>query len=261
MKQKKDQFIIVCLESADSAPMLMPYAKLCAEKLGKEIILMTVGNDGEDCSWIEHLGAPYVAMKGDWKVAISGLATALNGVLAITAVDRKAPRGSITHPARMLNIFSQCRSAYLCVQHPLQSQLHNVCLTLDHRRESKQKLIWGSYFVRFFGSQLSVASPDYSDAGLKARWDDNRRFLDKMYASLGIGYSPVTLASRHSLVDHPDRLALDQLHPDLLIALTTDRRDQDVGDWLLGTPERRLLQLGQNLLLLNQRDDLYVLCD
>ena len=47
MKQKKDQFIIVCLESADSAPMLMPYAKLCAEKLGKEIILMTIGNDRE----------------------------------------------------------------------------------------------------------------------------------------------------------------------------------------------------------------------
>ena len=56
---------------------------------------------------------------------------------------------------------------------------------------------------------------------------------------------------------------LDHLKPELLIAVTTDRRDRDVGVWLLGVPEKRLLSHPSHtpLLLLNQRDDLYVLCD
>ena len=44
--------------------------------------------------------------------------------------------------------------------------------------------------------------------------------------------------------------------------MTTDKRDRDLGDLIAGPTERRLLQKSTiPILFLNQRDDLYVLCD
>ena len=260
---KKDQFVIACVESPEGAEMLIPWAKHFATSLNnKGLILLNVSQDG-DSDWLRQYGLPYVGLRGDWKTAIDGLPTAFGGILAVTAVDSDAPRRSITHPRTLLSTFRDCKIAYLVVsgQWPEASgtAASNFTLTLDHRRESKEKLIWASYLVRFLGAQLTVALPDYKDAGLRTHQTNNLRYLEKIAPSLGLTYT--TAAIPAPAMTPPDVVAVDTLHPNLILSLATDRRELDVGDWLIGVPELKLLRRGTPALFLNQRDDLYVLCD
>lgn len=261
----KDQFVIACIENAVNAEVILPVARLCAEKLKKGLILLNVSEDGEN-DWLKQYGLPFIGLRGDWKTAIDGLPTAFGGILAITAVDNNASRRSITHPSTLLRTFRDCKIAYLVIEVQWSKNAENIswpqtsCLTIDHRRESKEKLIWASYLVRFFRTTLTAVAPRYKDSGLLVRQSNNMRFMKKMYASLGIDYTVSTPPI--SNFQNPDQVALDTMKPDILVVLATDQRDKDLGDFLLGTPEQRLLSHTTTpLLILNQRDDLYVLCD
>jgi len=273
--KKKDQFVIACLENAEAAATVLPYARQCAARLNKGIILLNVSKDGDN-EWLKQFGLPYIGLKGEWKTAIDGLPTAFGGVLAVTKVDTNADKQSISNPTTLLKVFADCKIAYLIVGDVLEDKLDGrwpraAFLTLDHRRESKEKLIWGSYMVRFFGSQLTVATPDYKDDGFREKVHNNTLFLKKIYSSLNVNYS--TCRFPLSTLKHAD---LELMRTDgefnaaqadnrLLIAMSTDKRDRDLGDIIGGPPERKLLIAAANrtipLLLINQRDDLYVLCD
>ena len=270
----KDQFVIACVESAESAAVVLPWARHLAERLRhKGLMLLHVTQQPTDDSWLKETGVPYVSMRGDWSTAIEGLPTAFNGILAVTAVDPKAPRTSLTHPKTLLREFKNCKIAYLCVNvDTLKSsrdivstyQRINVStLTLTHRREGKEKLVWASYLARFVGATVTIAHPNYRDPGLRQRCANNLRFADKIFKPLNIEYNLSTLHSPLSTFHTPDLAALDELQPDLLIARTTDTRDRDLIDWLLPPPELRLLTHPSRtpLLFLNPRDDLYILCD
>ena len=285
----KDQFVIACVESPESAAVVLPWARHFAERLNhKGLMLLHVASDQEsvtDDQWLKELGVPYVSMRGDWRTAIEGLPTAFNGILAVTAVDSAAPRTSLTHPKTLLRQFKNCKIAYLVVsgQWPVTSGQWPVtsdqcadartataplttdhwplatALTMTHRREGKEKLVWASYLARFLGSRVTIAHPDYSDGDLRMRWRNNMRFVDKMFAPLGITYNTSILTKANRV----DQAVLDELQPDLLIARTTDTRERDFIDWLLPLPEYRLLTHPSHtpLLFLNPRDDLYILCD
>ena len=129
--------------------------------------------------------------------------------------------------------------------------------------ESKEKLIWASYFARFNGSRLHVLHEQYNDSGLRAKLDNNMRFLDKFFASLKVGYETEIMPS---VANFPDREAAKQASQKgygLLVCLTTDTRELDVVDWFIGVQETRVVKNKQQLpvLFINPRDDLYVLCD
>ncbi len=261
---KKDQFVIACLETPADAAIVLPWARHFAECLNhKGLMALHVAPHKGDDSWLEKLGVPYVSMQGEWRTAIEGLPTAFNGILAVTAVNPTAPRTALAHPKNLLRQFHNCKIAYLVVsgqgpsiggQNP-----KTAALTLTHRREGKEKLVWASYLARFLGSRLLLAHPDYRDDDLRRRWKDNMRFVDKMFTPFHIDYDAPVLARATRV----DLAALELLQPDLLIAMTTDTRDRDIVDWFLPLPELSLLTHPTHtpLLLLNPRDDLYVLCD
>lgn len=260
----KDQYVIACVESEAGAETVIRWAKHCAERLnGKGLMVLNVASDGES-GWLKQYGVPYAGLRGDWKTAIDGLPTAFGGILAVAGVDRRAPRRSITNPRTLLKVFGDCKTAYLAVNvegdgvKP-RGDGGRAVLTLDHRRESKEKLIWASYLVRFLGMELTVALPQYRDEGLRRGQRNNLRYMEKVAPTLGLKYTTAPIPAR--VVTPADVVATEQLGADMVLAMVSDRRDRDVGDWLLGAPERRLLGGTTPTLLLNQRDDLYVLCD
>lgn len=268
----KDQFVIACVESPESAAIVLPWARHFAERLRHKSLMALHVDDGRspvanDDRWLKELDVPYVSMRGDWRTAIEGLPTAFNGILAVAAVDTTAPHRSLTHPKTLLHEFKNCKIAYLVVSganfhcSTINIQL-STALTMTHRREGKEKLVWASYLARFLGSQLTLAHPDYRDGDLRMRWRNNMRFVDKMFTPLNINYANRILTTKHSTLN-PDLAALDELQPDLLVARTTDTRERDLIDWFLPLPEYRLLTHPSHtpLLFLNPRDDLYILCD
>ena len=315
-----DQYVVACVENTDTAPAVIAAASHFATHLRhKKLMLLNVSNDNSDSNWLKQYNIPYAALRGDWATAIEGLPTAFNAILAVTAANPSAPRSSITNPRTLLRTFARCKTAYLVIRneelrmkneewadavdpHPdnssffiLHSSLKKAVITVDHHRESKEKLIWASYLARFLGTSLTIALPSYNDQGLRSLQNNNIRYIDKIFPPLGIKYEKTSIfrneelrmkneelsgcgstASAHSsfstllssLKNHssltsPDLQAIDSLHPDILVALTTDPRNTDPIDWIFGTPDRRLLThpSATPILFLNPRDDLYILCD
>ena len=265
---KKDQYVIACVESAESAARVLPWARHFAECLRHKglMALHVKHTPGDAPEWLRKLGVPYASLTGDWHTAIEGLPTAFGAILAVAAVDPTAPRSSFTHPHTLLREFRNCKTAYLVVGEDMKAGDMSdgttpltAALTLTHHREGREKLVWASYLARFLNYRIAIAHPDYRDEGLRQRWQNNMHFADKLFVPLEISYTAPAVDSQTRV----DRAALDQLHPDLLIARTTDLRDRDLVDLLRPLPERQLLAHPSHtpLLFLNPRDDLYILCD
>lgn len=263
----KGQFVIACIEDEGSANAVLSWARYMAEHLRhKELMVLHVKQESGDApEWLKALGVPYVSMTGDWGTAIEGLPTAFNGILAVTTVDPTAPRAALSHPKTLLHEFKGCKIAYLCVHTPLPSAAIPLasCLTLTHRREGKEKLVWSSYLARFLGSTVTIAHPHYRDQGLYRQLQNNMQFVEKVFRPLNIDYRLSQLSTHSWLLSSPDLAALDQLQPDLLVARTSDVRERDLLDLLTPLPELRLLSHPSRIpiLFLNPRDDLYILCD
>ena len=82
-----------------------------------------------------------------------------------------------------------------------------------------------------------------------------------MFGSLGIGYRLHALEGGNQY-GHPDRQTVKDVEYDLFISLVEGQRDRDLLDVLLPSESLRLLRTTEKpILFLNQRDDLYVMCD
>ena len=267
----RDQHVIACLQQGVDCQPVVDAARRMAESLNhKGLVLLTVVPTEADkaaaTEWIAAFRCPYMVLTGRWEPVIAALPTRLGAILAVGALDADAPRGHIARPADALRLFRPAQVAYLLVP-PAADQPADgpktAALAVDHRREGKERFIWASYLVRFCGYRLAVGLPDYSDAALRQRRQNGLQSLRRLFDSLALTFTTATLPG--SLAANPDLEALRTLRPDLLVAMTTDPRERDILDHLAGPPERRLVRQAAAsatpLLLLNQRDDLYVLCD
>lgn len=275
----KDQFVIACLADLSMSDAVVSHACQLAVMLNKGLILLYVEDSRYGNASVEAVAPAllkieaehpevhpaHVAMKGDTKEVVSALPTLLNGVIAVVGVNPQANRKSPTHPHEVLRTFSGCKIAYLTVQKPHSSSKDylRIGYGIDFRKESKEKLIWASYFARFNNSELVMLHYDYSDEGLHGKWYNNVRFMNKFFKNVGVSYRSEVVSGRalfpETLVCHKAA----ELDCGVFISTTTDTRDLDVLEWFAGVQEDRIIKNAHQLpvLFLNPRDDIYVLCD
>ena len=275
----KDQFVIAYLADLSMTNEVVSHACFLARMLNKGLILLyvedshhhnpTVAQATPTLLQIEaahpDVHPAHVAMKGITREVIDALPTMLNGVIAVAGVNSAARRGSPTHPLQVLHLFGGCKIAYLTVQSLLTDPTvyTHVGYGIDFRKESKEKLIWASYFSRFNHSRLTMLHFNYTDEGLHTKWHNNVRFMNKFFNGLGVTYNQQSV-SGHALF--PETLVCDtaaHIGCGLLISVTTDTRDLDIIEWFAGTQERRTIRNPHHLpvLYINPRNDIYVLCD
>ena len=275
----KDQFVIAYLSDLTMTREVVSHAVFLARMLNKGLILLYVEDHRHNNPAVdqatptllqieaEHpdVHPAHVAMKGNTREVIDALPTMLNGVIAVAGVNLTAHRGSPTHPRQVLHLFGGCKIAYLTVQGPLTdpTTYRHVGYGIDFRKESKEKLIWASYFSRFNHSRLTMLHFDYGDEGLRAKWHNNVLFMNKFFNGLGVTYDQQSVSGRALF---PETLVCDaaaHIGCGLLISVTTDTRDLDIIEWFAGTQERRTVRNPHRLpvLFINPRNDIYVLCD
>ncbi len=274
-KEKKDQFVIAYLPDFTHEDTVLSHAALIARMLDKGLILLCnqdpkYGTGENPESHLKELQqrlscgiqVSYIALATDTRLLIEALPLKLNGVVAIAAADPKASRKSAYHPKEVLANFANSKIAYLTAQEPFGKERYSdAALCIDFHRESKEKLIWSSYFARFGKANLHVLYHDYKDDGLKQKWYNNMLFLNKFYANLGIGFLPHIIPKKSSSPDMDALPFIAEHHYDLLVAITT--KEKDIIDSILGAQETRIIKNPQKIpvLFLNPRDDIYVLCD
>ena len=276
----KDQFVIAMMGDFAMEETVMSHACFLSTMLHKGLILLYVddpryhGMDKEEAeqrmliieSRYQQYAPAHVAMKGTMREVVNVLPKMLNGVVAVAGVNPYAHRNSPEHPKRVLHDFADCAIAYLTVQSPLKrpERYKDVAYSVDFNRESKDKLLWASYFARFNGSRLHMLHYQYSDGRLRQLWRNNIQFMDKFYESLHIQYEDHAIEGRSPLF--PEKNVCQEAGETgcgLLITLTTDMRKRDVVEWVMGTQEERTIKNSAEMpvLFLNPRDDFYVLCD
>lgn len=243
----KDQFVFAVIEDIDHTEVVMSHARAMAQMLQKGLVLLNVSDNPAAAEpRLAALSPHYMALRGNLKDAVNGLPERVGTVLFVVQARK-----------HLFRDFSDCRVAYLVVQRPY-SSLRQVALTVDHRKESKEKYIWASYFARFGHCRLTAHHYDYRDEGLRYKCRANLQFMRKLYDSLGIACDEQSLLRRGS---YPDCSLLQATPPDLLVAITT--KEMDLLEWFAGTQEdRTLFNKSQTpILYLNPRDDIYVLCE
>lgn len=275
----KDQFVIAYLADFSMTQEVVSHACFLARMLNKGLILLYVEdphqkgpNVDQATATLQQIEAAHpevhpshVAMKGDTRQVIDALPSMLNGVIAVAGVNPRAQRHTPTHPRRVLHLFGGCKIAYVTVQTPLTdpATYSHIGYGIDFRKESKEKLIWASYFSRFNHSQLTMLHFNYTDQGLHTKWNNNIRFMNKFFNGLGISYQQHTVEGRALF---PETLVCDTaalIGCGLFISVTTDTRDLDIIEWFAGTQEQRTICNPHRLpvLFINPRNDIYVLCD
>ena len=276
----KDQFVIACMGDFSMKTAVISHAAFLSRMLGKGLILLYVDDpryhgistDAAEKTMLTleaqyaDLHPAHVAMKGNTREVVNALPKLLNGVVAVTGSCNLAFRRTPTHPDSVLHDFAECAIAYLVVQDQLvkPERYSNVAFSVDFNRESKDKLLWASYFARFNHSRLHMFHYDYRDDRLRQLFSNNIQFMDKFFRTLNLTYDDHIVAGRSPLF--PETRVLqeaDNLGCGLLVTLTTDVRKLDVLEWFIGKQEHRIARNAARLpvLFLNPRDDFYVLCD
>ena len=283
-KEKKDQFIIANIVDFNHTDAVLSYGIHMAQMLKKGLILMHICDpkysaltpdeaevrlkkmlqslhDEEACP--QSLGVSYAALKGDSRQLITALPALLNAVTIVTPVDPHARRRSPLSRHSIMRNFAQCKTAFLVVQQPLAaaSQIEHVAMSVDFKKESKDKFIWSSYFPRFGNCHMHVLHYDYRDQFLRSKWQANMTQLTKLYNDLAISFESHTIPDKSTFQDVNALRYAQEKNYDMLIAVTT--KEKDGLEFFVGVQELRTIANKQKIpiLFLNPREDLYVLCD
>ena len=145
-------------------------------------------------------------------------------------------------------------------QLPRPDSYRSILLPLDTSVYSKEKALWAGYFHRFYHADIHLLYKNYRDDYLEQKLKANLQFTEKIYRNLEIP------STRHDIDDCWEEIEsyalrfAPEVHGSLMVCMTT--RYPTPADWLFGRKEKRLLKKAKGfpLLLINQRDDLYVLC-
>ena len=277
-KEKKDQFVIAYIADFEQTETVLSYAVYMAQMLSKGLILLHVcdpkysaltPDEAEEKlrqlqTQVEPgVGVTYAALKGETAKIVEVLPTLLGAVVVVVQADAKARRGSALSGKAILKNFAACKTAFLVAQEPLRdtSKMKNIAASIDFKKESKDKVIWSSYFPRFGGSRMHILYYDYKDEFLRSKWYANMTQLHKLYSSLNISFEPHIIESKSTYMDvNALRYAAAKGYG-MLIAVTT--KEKDGLEFFVGVQEQRTIVNDERIpiLFLNPREDLYVLCD
>ena len=137
----------------------------------------------------------------------------------------------------------------------------DIAFSVDYKKESKEKLIWASYFARFNASTMHVLYYDYRDEGLRYKWYSNMQFMHRFFSNLSLTFAPHVLQRRTNFSDVSALNYAQENEYGLFIAVTTNERDG--AEFFIGVQEDRIIVNRHRIpvLFINPRDDIYVLCD
>ena len=278
MAEKKEQYIAAYIADYSSVEVVLSHAMFLSNILRKGLILLRIADPKYTIETTEQaeqelkkiknsITCPtyvtYCAVKGKTKEILTALPVAFNVVAVVGAVDKNATSKSPMARKNVLKDFSECKTAFLLAQKKLSDPetMKNIAFTVDYKKETKDKLLWASYFARFNGSLVHAIAPNYTDEFLKARRIANMKFLDKMFGNLNVECKKHLIEKKSHYVDVDALEYASTNHFGMLISVTT--KEKDVMEYFIGVQEDRTVVNPHEMpiLYLNPREDLYVLCD
>ncbi|MBR1769117.1 MAG: hypothetical protein IJ748_01520 [Bacteroidales bacterium] len=275
----RDQFVIARITDLNNCENVIRWAEKFSLMLKKGLILLYISDKNyTQCSVSEasevlseinsKINLPYlhsyVALEGKTSKIIHSTGELLNGVMLITQSDNK--NKSKNNPNSVDNIlkdFSSSRIAYLVFSEnaSYQKDFNEVVLSMDALKESKEKVLWASYFGRFSSSVIDIYYHRYRDEYLQKQLNLNIGFARKMFRNFSVETRNCHSLNRRTQTDVQALDFAQREDKDLCIFQTT--ANKGILELFFGLPERKVLELMDKtpVLFLNRRDDLFIMCE
>lgn len=278
MKEPKDQFVVAYIRDFERTDAIISYVEALSFILKKGIILLYISDNTSKTIHPEEAEkrlsllkesvqseymVSYIALSGNPKTIISALPEKVGAVCFVTSISDEEQR--LKKVRKLLQPFSESRVAYFFAKEPLQDieDLKKIVFTINFEKQSKEKVLWASYFGRFFQSKIYCLFYTYRDEFLRKRFQDNQMFVAKMLSSFQVQLFFEEVKGRKKWkLDQEALHESEDINAGLFIAIATESKD--IFSYLTGgvSEEKLLLKLGKvPVMLLNPRKDLYVLCD
>lgn len=282
-KEKKDQFIIAYLPNLNKTESIIINAICFAKMLNKGLILLHIsdtsytGISSEQAEKrLQELNSKitdisfhsYCAIEGKTQEILYSIPELLSGVLLVTATNKDSIANKKTkladEPNILLNNLYTSRIAYFIVP---QNQINplpfdKVILTIDNMRESKEKVLWASYFGRFANSDLIVYYHNYKDEFYRQQLHYNIKFVMRMFDNFKLKYKLNLSSDSKTYVDYQAIDYAEKENAGLVICQTTKNKDW-INKWFIGIKEIKTINNNKNIpiLFVNPREDLFILCE
>lgn len=280
-KVKKDQFIIAYLPDLDKTEAIIKNAICFAKMLDKGLILLHISDKAytnittqEAEERLKELNSKitetpfhsYCAIEGKSKEILYKISELLSGVLLVTSsntdnINRKQKKANT--PKTLLNNLYNSRIAYFVVsQNQIQTlPLDIVILTINNMRESKEKVLWGSYFGRFTKSQIIVFYHNYKDEFHRHQLHYNITFLMRMFDNFKLNYKLHLSSDSETFVDYQAIDYAKKINAGLVICQTT--KNKDWTNFFFRLKEIKTIENNSQIpiLFVNPRNDLFILCE
>lgn len=280
--EKKDQFIIAYLTDLDKTHAIINNAIYFAKMLDKGLILLHISDTNytnisteeaekrikELSSSIEEIPfSTYIAVEGKSKDILHKIPELLSGVLFVSSFSLDKPEKNkqklANQPKELLNNLYESRIAYFVVNQDQKEPLpfDKVVLTMNNMRESKEKVLWGSYFGRFSDSEIIAYYHTYKDEFFRHQLHFNLLFLMRMFDNLNIEYRREQSSNNKTYIDYQAIDYAKEISAGVFICQTT--KDRNWTNSIFGLRELKILENSNDIpiLFVNPRDDLFILCE
>lgn len=202
-----------------------------------------------------------IVLDGKLTKTIYDTAEDINAIMVVLGLPIKSS-GQIRRAGQVVRIMRNSRIPYLIVREefPIKDGYKKIVLPLDETREYKEKVLWASYFSRFYDSEINILMPKSNDAELIYRINANKRFTDKLFDDFEVKNSVHdTNKSVYDMNEEGFDFAAKK-SSQLVIIMNT--AFYNMFDYLTGPPEQKLINNKYYIpvLCINPRDDLYVMC-
>lgn len=143
----------------------------------------------------------------------------------------------------------------------IKTDYSNIILPIDHKKESKEKMIWASYFGRFNDSVIQLIPAKEKEDSFMKTIRNTLLFTKKMFSQFNFDYKILKSECTSKLIDEEAFKMSTTNESDLVILMTGKIQ----GVFLLRFNSRKIKHLLNNypnpILLINPLKDYYLPCE
>ncbi|PLX12551.1 MAG: universal stress protein UspA [Marinilabiliales bacterium] len=268
--KEEDHIILITWDFTPVAEYALQHGYKFAEKAkSKKIVLIhIIKNDKEYDEAFEKLSQVAKENQGKNNIVIEPIVRKGSIFTTIAEVAEEIKSELVvmgTHGLRgmqkltgswALKVIVNSKVPFVVVQEPPnETDLRDIVLPVDFKKESKEMLNWVSYLQNYFNPKFHIIKPNTTDVGFIKRIKANIAFARKFMDSKGFDYEIHTAEGKKSFAIEIMDFG-SNINADLILILTT--KNIGLADYVLGAQEQYIIANSSKIpvMVVNPRDDL-----
>jgi nucleotide-binding universal stress UspA family protein len=248
----KKQTILVPTDFTPVADFAIAHAIKFSKILKKEITLLHIVKKDDNLEEAEkkikaqaeetlntYKIQPHIMVReGTIFSTIGEVSNELNAELVIMGTHGMVGMQKITG-SWALKVAVKSKAPVIIVQEgPKGDTIDRLVFPVDFKKENKEKIGWGCFIARMFGSKILVLKPTFKDKGFIRGIINNMNFTEKYFKNKEVDYEIFTAEPKKDFAEQTVEFA-QKTQADLILIMTT--KAINYTDYIIGASEQRII--------------------